>query len=161
MKIVKYSKRAVVLEIIGLDITTEFLISQFVFIFQSSWSLWSSVVSRTWSSVLKSRMSRQASWSRQRCSSVLGWTTLGSVSSSSSSGLNASAHTEGKTQLLIRTLVWQRKLYRCCNVCQWFNSILTILHPEIKATLKTDPYFNLIWTKGSLQQDLGMSRKEI
>lgn len=54
----------------------------------------------TWSSVLKSRMSRQASCSLQRCSSVFGWTTLGSVSSSSSSGLNASAHTAGRTRTL-------------------------------------------------------------
>lgn len=50
----------------------------------------------TWSSVLKSRMSRQASCSLQRCSSVFGWTTLGSVSSSSSSGFNGSAHTTDK-----------------------------------------------------------------
>lgn len=49
--------------------------------------------SPTWSSVLKSRMSRQASCSLQRCTSVFGWTTRGSVSSSSSSGLKASAHT--------------------------------------------------------------------
>lgn len=60
-----------------------------------------SQVQFTWSSVLKSRMSRQASCSLQRCSSVFGWTTLGSVSSSSSSGLNASAHTGGKPCKLI------------------------------------------------------------
>lgn len=48
----------------------------------------------TWSRVLKSRMCLQASWSLRRCSSVLGFTTRGSESSSSSSsGLYASAHT--------------------------------------------------------------------
>lgn len=74
----------------------------------------------TWSSVLKRRMSLQASCSLQRCSSVFGCTTLGSESSSSSSGLNASAHTEGKTCTvdLCTTLnevfilgLWQQTIY--------------------------------------------------
>lgn len=48
----------------------------------------------TWSRVLNSKMSLHASWSLRRCSSVLGYTTRGSASSSSSSsGLYASAQT--------------------------------------------------------------------
>lgn len=64
----------------------------------------------TWSSVLKRRMSLQASCSRQRCSSVLGWTTLGSESSSSSSGLNASAHTEEQTCAVHLRSTWTQAL---------------------------------------------------
>lgn len=96
-------------------------------------------------------MSRQASCSLQRCSSVFGWTTLGSVSSSSSSGLNASAQTDGRflnqfytctnpysaiTSSKNRRVVTVTKIFKCTEhfdkIKMWRNAWLSLKNSKKK-----------------------------